>query len=100
MHAEHLLGREALEQALLDHHPAARLHLLGGLEDEVDGAGEVAGLGEVARGAEQHRGVAVVAAGVHPARVPRGVGQAGRLLDRQRVHVGAQADRAAAGAAP
>ncbi len=41
----------------------------------------------------------VVAAGVHPAGVPGGIGQPGRLLDRQRVHVRPDADRAAAGAA-
>ena len=49
-------------------------------------------LGEVAGGAEQHRRVPVVAAGVHLAGVPRLVGQVGRFLDRQGVHVGAQAD--------
>ena len=37
-----------------------------------------------------------MAAGVHLARHRRLVGQAGRLLDRQRVHVGAQADRLSA----
>ena len=100
VHAEHLLGRETLEQPLLEHHPAARPHLLGGLEDEVDRAGEVARLGEVAGGAEQHGGMAVMAAGVHPARLRRGVGQTRRLRDRQRVHVRAQADRAAAGSRP
>ena len=55
---------------------AAADGLLGGLEDDVDGAGEIAGLGEVARRAEQHGGVAVMAAGVHHARRLAGVGAA------------------------
>ena len=44
---------------------------LGRLEDEVHRAVEVARLGQVARGAEQHRGVAVMAAGMHLARLGR-----------------------------
>ena len=62
---EHARRREALEQALLDHHATAAVHLLGGLKDEVHGAVEVARLGEISGGAEQHRGVAVMAARVH-----------------------------------
>ena len=77
---------------VIDHGLAAGAALLGRLEDHHRGAGEIAGLGEIARGAEQHGGVAVMAAGVHLARHGRLVRQAGRLLDRQRVHVGAQAD--------
>ncbi len=46
------------------------------------------------RGAEQRRGVAVMAAGMHHAGIAGGVGQAGGFSDRQRVHVGAQADAA------
>ena len=46
------------------------------------------------RGAEQRRGVAVMAAGVHHAGIGGGVGDAGGLGDRQRVHVGTQADAA------
>src|SRR5436309_10610149 len=42
--------------------------------------------------AQQHGGMTVMAAGVHQARRPRGVGHATGLLDRQRIHVGAQAD--------
>ncbi len=50
-------------------------------------------------GAEQAGGVAVMAAGVHHAGRGGGVGDAGLLLDRQRVHVGAQT-HAAVGLAP
>ena len=55
--------------------------------------------GQVVRRGQQHRGVAVVAAGMHHAGVAARVGQAGGLVDRQRVHVGAQAEAARAVAA-
>ena len=55
--------------------------------------------GQMARRGQQHRGVAVVAAGVHHAGVAAGIGQAGGLVDRQGVHVGAQAEPALAVAA-
>ena len=98
VHAEHAVAGEALEQAVAEHRLGAAQSLLGRLEDEMHGAVEVARRGEVARRAQQHGGVPVVAAGVHLAGVARLVGQVGGLLDRQRVHVGAQADgRAVAG---
>jgi hypothetical protein len=66
VHAVERLDRVAVEHPLFDHQPRAALVFLGRLEDEMHRAGEVAGLGEVAGGAEQHRGMAVMAAGVHP----------------------------------
>ncbi len=51
-------------------------------------------LGEMPRRAEQHGRVAVVAAGVHAAFVARAMRELVLLVDVQRVHVGAQADRA------
>ena len=60
----HRVAREALEQALLDHHPRTAAALLGRLEDEVHRAVEAARARELACRAEQHRGVAVVAAAV------------------------------------
>src|SRR4051794_12026318 len=102
--AEHPLGREALEEALGDHAAAAAAvlaaELLGRLEDQVDGPVEVAGLREVAGGAEQHRRVPVMPTGVHQPGMDGRPGQARFLVDRQRVHVGAQTDRAAAGPRP
>ena len=71
----------------------------GRLEDEVHRAVEVAVLGEVLRSGEQHGGVAVVAAGVHLARVLAGVGKGVVLLHGQGIDVGAQADGPAALAA-
>ncbi len=84
--------REAVEQPLLDHHPPAAFVLLGGLEDEVDGAGAIPALRQGGRRAEQHGRVAVVSAGVHPALVAGGVRDSGLFVDVQRVEVGAQAD--------
>ena len=65
VHAVDLLDAETVHQAVLDHRRRTRAALFRRLEDHDRGAGEVAGLGEIARGAEQHRGVAVMAAGVH-----------------------------------
>ena len=95
VHAEDRVAREPLEQPVLDHRLGAADALLGGLEDEIHGAVEIARRGEVPGGAQQHRGVAVVAAGMHAALVRRAVIEGVRFLHRQRVHVGAQADRPA-----
>ncbi len=102
VHAVDLLDAEAVHQPVLDHGEAAGAALLRRLEDHHRRAGEVARLGEILRGAEQHGGVAVMAAGVHLAGHRRLVGKLARLLQRQGVHVGAQPDhlaRAVAGAA-
>ncbi|MFB0490379.1 hypothetical protein ABIE45_002965 [Methylobacterium sp. OAE515] len=87
-----LVAGEALEQPVLQHGPGAAAAFLGRLEHEHRGAVEVAGLGEVAGRADQHRGVPIMAAGVHLAGIGRAVGEVGLLLDGQGVHVGAQAD--------
>ena len=99
VHAEHGFHGELLEQAVLDHLARAAAAFFGRLEDQVDGAVEVAVLGEVQRRGHQHGGVAVVPAGVHLAVVLAGVLEGVELGHRQRVHVGAQADGAAALAA-
>src|SRR5208282_756782 len=90
---EDSVARRLVEQPFFDHHPAAAAALFGQLKDQVHGAFEVAGGGEVFGGAEQHRRVPIVAAGVHPAVVLRAMGEIVQLLDRQRVHIGAQTDR-------
>ena len=95
-----LVAGEALEEPVGEHRAGAAEPLLGRLEDEHRGAVEGPRLGEVARRAEQHRGVPVMAAGVHLAGLGRGVGKPGRLLDRQRVHVGAKPDAAIVAALP
>ena len=93
MHAVDRVAGKALEQIVLQHGQRAADAFLAGLEDEVHRAVEVARLRQVARGAEQHRGVAVMAAGVHLAVVAAAIREVVGLVDRQRVHVGAQADR-------
>jgi len=67
VHAEDHVARKLVEEALLDHRRGAALPLFGRLEDEMHRAVEVAGLREMARRAQQHRRMAVMAAGMHPA---------------------------------
>jgi len=99
VHAEHCLHGETLEQAVGDHFSGATTTFLCGLEDQVDGAVEIPVFRQVLRGGQQHRGVAIVAAGVHLAGVLAGVGEGVEFLHGQGVHVGAQANAPAAGAA-
>ena len=87
---------KAFEQPIGQHGVGAAAPLLRRLEDHDRGAGEIRVLGEVARRTQQHRGVAVMAAGMHLAGIGRGMRHAGQLLQRQAVHVGAQADGALA----
>jgi len=70
---EHRLDREPLEQPVGDHRPGAETVLLGGLEHQVDGAGEASFGRENVSGTEDHRHVPVVAAGVHDPVVARAV---------------------------
>ena len=92
MHAVDLLDAETVHQPVLDHRNRARAALFRRLEDHDRIAGEIAGLGEIARRTQKHRGVAVMAAGVHQAFRFGSVRQIGRLLDRQRVHIRPQPD--------
>ncbi len=77
VHAEDRIAGEPLEQPVLQHGERAADAFLAGLEDEIHRAVEVARLRQVARGAQQHGGVAVVAAGVHAAGVAAAVRQVG-----------------------
>jgi hypothetical protein len=52
--------------------------------------------GKIARGSEQHRRMAVMAAGMHPPVMARAISEFVRFLDRQGIEIGAQADRARA----
>ncbi len=90
---------EFFEEAVLDHLARPAAAFFGRLEDQVDRAVEVAVLREMARRGQQHGGMAVMAAGVHLARLRAGMGEFVELLHGQRVHVGTQADGPAAGAA-
>jgi len=99
VHAKDRVHREQLEQAIVDHLARATATLLGRLEDQVDGAVEVAMTGQVLGGGQQHGRVAIVAAGMHPAAVHAGVSKRVPLRHRQRVNVRTQADRTSAAAA-
>ena len=94
VHAEHRFHGKALEQTLLDHYPRAAVGFLRGLKDEDHRADEVAATREFCRRAQQHGGVAVMAASVHAAFVPRAVREPVLLDDGQGVQIGAQADAA------
>jgi hypothetical protein len=96
--AEDGVHRALFEQAVLDHAFGAAAALFGRLENQVHGAVEIALARKVEGRAQQHRGVAVVAAGVHLSFVGRRMGEGVDFLHRQGVHVGAQADRAFSGA--
>ncbi|KAG1173454.1 hypothetical protein G6F35_016757 [Rhizopus arrhizus] len=66
--AEHGIAREFVEQPVPHHGACAGITaFFGGLEDEHDGAIEIAVRGQVLRCAQQHRGMAVMATAVHPA---------------------------------
>ena len=83
--------------ALTDHGLGALAQLLGGLEDEADGAAELLGVRvEIFHRSQQHGHVVVVAAGVHDALVDAGKIQTGLLHNGQGVHIGAQQHRVAA----
>ena len=99
MRGEDGVHRKALEQAVGHHRQGAGAALLGRLEDQHDGAVELRMQGQVPRCSQQHRRVAVVAAGMHSARVTAGVVETVVLFHRQRIHVGAQTDGALALAA-
>ena len=91
------VGRHAV-QVLAHHALGAAGTFFGRLEDQVQRAAEAPRLRQVPRRRQQRGGVAVVAAGVHLAVVPAGVGQPGGFGDGQCVHVGADADAPAAAA--
>ena len=87
----HLLERTQADQV---QGPAGH-DLLGGLEEQPDATGQQAAgvdLAEGLRGADERRGVDVVAAGVGDPRDGAGPRVGGGVLDRQRVEVGPQRD--------
>ena len=92
MHPVHFVDREAIHQAVADHRARPGAALLRRLKDDDGRAGEVARFRKVLRCAEQHRGMPVMPAGVHVSGHGGFIGELVRLLDRQRVHVGAEPD--------
>ena len=96
VHAKHGIARKQLEETIVQHALGAGQALFGRLKHQVQMAIEIARGREVPCGRQQHRGVAVVAAGVHLAEHLAGPGLAAGFGNRQGVHVGAQADVARA----
>ena len=90
--AEHRLHGKAFEKAVGNHGRRAALPLLGGLEQKHHGAVEIRVFGQMGRRTQQHGRVPVVAAGVHPPRVTGMMVEIVLFLDRQRIHIGTQAD--------
>ena len=86
--------RDVVDGADLDRFQRTAGHLfLGRLEDQPHPAGQVTGRDQRGRGADQRRGVDVVAAGVADADVARTVGHVLGVEDRQRVDVRPQRHR-------
>ena len=96
VHAKHGVTRKLREQAVFHHLFGAAQAFFSRLKNQVNGAGKRGFLGDVFGRSQQHGGVSVVAAGVHDAGVAAGVRQARGFVDRQGVHVGADADAFAA----
>ena len=91
--AEDARYRRVLQGAFVAHAPATGAALLGRLEEQLDRTPQLRFPRlEQSGGAQQHGGMAVVAAGMHDPVDLAGEVQAATLLDGQGVHVGAQSD--------
>ena len=97
---EDALHRKTLEQTVGDHTLGAATAFLGRLKNELHGARPAWVRRQQRRCTEQRGRMAVMATGMHDVGVGGGVGNAAGLQDRQRVHVGAQADGAVGPASP
>ena len=91
VHAIDLIDREAVHQAVPDHRGSARTALFRRLKDTTASPAKFR-VSAIAGRAEQHRGVAVMATGMHLARRLGRVDEFGLFRDRQRVHIGTQPD--------
>ena len=89
VHGKDGITRKLLEQAVFHHLLGPTQAFFCGLKNQVDGAREHPFLSDVFGRRQQHGGVPVVTAGVHDAHVATGIRQAGGLVNRQGVHVGA-----------
>ena len=85
----------ALHHALIDHDLAAAPALFGGLKKQHGSAIEIARFHQIFRRAEQHGCMPVMAASVHRPRMGGFIINVRNFMDRQRIHVGAQANDAA-----
>ena len=92
MHSVNFVNLPAVHHPVRAHLASAAAAFFGGLEYDHDRAVEIAGFGQVFRSPQQHGGMSVMAAGVHGVRGFGSVVKAGLFVNRQRIHVGAQAD--------
>src|ERR1700682_107403 len=92
MHSKDLIDGKTVHQPVPDHRGSAGAALFRWLKDHNRIAREIPGLREITGRTEQHRGMPVMAAGMHLAGRFGGVSEIGLLLDRQRIHIGAQPD--------
>ena len=99
VHAIDRIAGETFEQPIIQHGLRAASAFLGGLENEMYRAGEVAILRQHLRSTQQHGGMSIMPAGMHLAGMFRRIGKVGRFRQRQRIHIGAQPNGALAGAA-
>ena len=72
----------------------AAFGFFGGLKDEHGDAVKVRVFSQIAGRTQEHGGVTIVAAGVHPPRMARVVREFVELNQRQGIHIGTQADHA------
>ena len=98
VHAVNLLDVPTVHHAVLAHLTTAAAAFFGRLEDHHGCAVKIAGLSQILRCTQKHGGMAVMPTGMHRALVFRRILKPSRLMDRQRIHIGAQAhDLAAVG---
>ena len=90
MHAEHPLRRKLIKQSLADHLMSTGSAFLRRLKNEIHGAIEAAMLRQITSRTEQHRAMTVVTTGMHFAAVAGSMIEVILLLDKQRIHIGAQ----------
>ena len=83
---------EAVHHPFLDHDLAPAAVFFGWLEQQRHAPGKAARFAQVFRGAQQHGDMAVMAAGMHLAGQGGTVVCAGDLINRQGIHIGAQAN--------
>ena len=88
----HARDVEPVHEAVSDHLATTAPTFLGWLEDDNGAAAEIAGLAQMAGSTKEHCGVPVMATGMHAARYRRGVREPCLFADRQRIHIGSEAD--------
>ena len=100
VHAKHGVAGKEFQKSVLQHLERPRQPFFSRLENSVHDAVKVAGSRQMTRRRQEHGGVPIVATGVHLAKHFAGPGFARSFINRQRIHVGAQANAPVAGARP